>query len=380
MTVRNWFLLILLPFCGFLVVGQLYVTLPLVAEIAVQFGVTPADAALAGPAFGLAYAAGFLAFGSLSDRYGRKPVLVTGLFAVAVATALAGLAPGFGLLLAARAVQGFAASTFPPAALSLATERLPPQHKPFGISLMSFAFLAAAPLAPFFAVRSGAGVSAIMLVLAPFYALGAIGLLLSVNNRACSGMGAAREEGGGFSGLVRNGGIVAAWCAAPTVLFGFVSFHAGAQAIGGGLGADPQMLRLVGLPPLLLTFAAAPAMRRYGALITAQGGLCLAALALGLALSGTTGALMAASALLSAGVAVAIPGLIAAIAQRATDATRGRALAVYTFSLFLGASLAPPAVQALAVNGVIPIWLLPACLLVLAAFGLASIRKPSTAT
>ena len=184
----------------------------------------------------------------------------------------------------------------------------------------------------------------------------------------------------GLRACFHNAGIAAAWCAAPTVLFGFVSFHAGAQALSVSLGADLQMLRLAGLPPLLLTFAAAPVTRRYGALVTAQIGLFLAASSFGLALSGGTSALLASSALLSSGVAFAIPGLIATIAQRATDANRGLALAIYTFSLFLGASLAPPAVYALAVSDGVPLWLFPACLLVLAAFGLAAIGKPSTAT
>lgn len=378
MTFRNGFLLVLLMLCGFIIVGQLYVTIPLVADIADQFGIEPAQAALVGSAFGFAYAAGFLVFGPLSDRYGRKPILVLGLLAVAGATVLVSVATSFGLLLLARAIQGFAASSFPPAALSLTAEALPPQHRPFGISLMSFAFLAAAPLAQFFAVQSGDGLSVMMLELAPFYVLGALGLLFAVKNKA--GKGRAQEEDGRFAGLFHNAGIVAAWCAAPTVLFGFVSFHAGAQALSASLGADLQMLRLAGLPPLLLTFAAAPVTRRYGALVTARIGLFLAASAFGLALSGGTSALLAASALLSAGVAFAIPGLIATIAQRATDANRGLALAIYTFSLFLGASLAPPAVQALALSGGVPLWLFPACLLVLAAFGLAAIGKPSTAT
>ncbi|WP_421874400.1 MFS transporter [Pararhizobium sp.] len=378
MTFRNGFLLVLLMLCGFIIVGQLYVTIPLVADIADQFGIEPAQAALVGSAFGFAYAAGFLVFGPLSDRYGRKPILVLGLLAVAAATVLVSVATSFGLLLLARAIQGFAASSFPPAALSLTAEALPPQHRPFGISLMSFAFLAAAPLAQFFAVQSGDGLSVMMLELAPIYVLGALGLFFAVKHKA--GKRRAQEEDGRFAGLFHNAGIAAAWCAAPTVLFGFVSFHAGAQALSVSLGADLQMLRLAGLPPLLLTFAAAPVTRRYGALVTAQIGLFLAASSFGLALSGGTSALLASSALLSSGVAFAIPGLIATIAQRATDANRGLALAIYTFSLFLGASLAPPAVYALAVSGGVPLWLFPACLLVLAAFGLAAIGKPSTAT
>jgi MFS family permease len=170
------------------------------------------------------------------------------------------------------------------------------------------------------------------------------------------------------AGLPRDPGIAAALAAAVTVLFGFVSFYSGAQILGAAIGADLQTLRLAGLPPLLLAFAAAPLTRRHGAAVTARLGLGLAASALAVAALATPPAALAASAMLSAGVALAVPGLIATVAGRATDAARGRALSVYSFALFVGASLAPPAAQALAGVGPAAPWLLPAALLLAAAF------------
>src|SRR5690606_32369294 len=123
-----------------------------------------------------------------------------------------------------------------------------------------------------------------------------------------------------------------------------------------------------GLPPLLLAFAAAPLTRRHGAAVTARLGLGLAASALAVAALATPPAALAASAMLSAGVALAVPGLIATVAGRATDAARGRALSVYSLALFVGASLAPPAAPALAGVGPAAPWLLPAALLLAAAF------------
>lgn len=90
-------------------VGQLYVTIPMVVGIVAGFGVDPANAALIGTAFGIAYAAGFLLLSPLSDRYGRKRMILIGLAATAVATVLVGLATSFGFLLTARAVQGLTA-------------------------------------------------------------------------------------------------------------------------------------------------------------------------------------------------------------------------------------------------------------------------------
>ncbi|MFT4012164.1 MAG: MFS transporter [Paracoccus sp. (in: a-proteobacteria)] len=369
-------LLALLMACGFIVVGQLYVTIPMVSGIAAGFGIDPARAALIGTTFGIAYAAGFLVLGPLSDRYGRKRMVLIGLLATAAATALVGLATSFGLLLAGRAAQGLAASIFPPVALSLVTEELPPGQRPLGVSLMSFAFLGAAPLSQLFAAETGSSLSTIMFELAPLYLLGAAGLFLVVAGKAVV-PGATTAQSNRLASLFQDRGVVAAWVAAVTVLFGLVSFYSGMQVFGPGIGVDLQTVRLIGLPPLLLTFAAAPVTKRFGAPVTARLGLALAALAIGIGAFATPAAIMAASAFLSAGVAFAVPGLIATVAGRATNANRGLALAVYSFALFLGASFAPPVAQALAGIGIAPLLLLPAALLLAAVIALTlGIRRP----
>ncbi|MEZ5841956.1 MAG: MFS transporter [Hyphomicrobiales bacterium] len=380
MNPRHAALLVTLMACAFLVVGQLYVTIPLVGAIAAEFDASPATAAFAGSAFGFAYALGFLLFGALSDRLGRRLVLVGGLIATAAGTLLVGLAPSLATMLAARAVQGLAASLFPPAALSLVAETLPPQQRPTGVAMMSLAFLGAAPLAQILAARAGVGLSPIMLDLAPLYLIGALAVFLAAGETAHGGAAAGSGPAAVRAAPWRDAGIVAGWAAAATVLFAFVSFHAGVQALGPLPGVDAQMLRLAGLPPLLLTLAAAPMIRRFGPAATARGGLVLAATALAATALGGPATLLAASALISAGIATAIPGLIALIAGRASQATRGRALAIYTFALFLGASLAAPVAQALQPTGFMALFLLPAFLLALGAAGLAVARRPAATT
>lgn len=371
---RHIFLLLLLMLCGFLVVGQLYVTIPLVTDVAGRFDIAPERAALIGSAFGFAYAFGFLVFGPLSDRYGRLRLILFGLTTTALATLLVSWAQSFEMLLASRAAQGFVAAAFPPAALSLIAEELPPAKRPFGVSLMSFAFLGAAPLAQVFAAGMDIGLPGIMLRLAPFYLLAAIAL--AVATKTGTRQPAQKESSRGhLASLLYNPSILTAWAAAVTVLFGFVSLHAGAQTLGVALNVDLQTLRLIGLPPLLLTFAAAPLTLRYGATVTARLGLMLACLGLMLAAVGTSLTVMGASIVLSAGVALAVPGLIATVAGRATNANRGLALAFYTFCLFIGASLAPPLSQTLAQFGTAPLWLLPVGLLLIAALGITATRK-----
>lgn len=126
-------------------------------------------------------------------------------------------------------------------------------------------------------------------------------------------------------------------------------------------------MRLVGLSPLLLSIAAARLVSRFGTVATARAGLLLAAIGLVFGLGGSFGWLLMASVVLSAGIALAVPGLIGTVANRATPDVRAQAIALYTFSLFLGASVAPPVAQALAPLGWNALLLTPIAALLCAA-------------
>lgn len=144
--------------------------------------------------------------------------------------------------------------------------------------------------------------------------------------------------------------LMGAWLAACTVLFAFVSLHAGAQ-ITGFSESQLQTLRLAGLPPLLICLVAARLVSWIGPVRTARAGLVLSAIALMVGLRDGFWWVAAASVLLSAGIALAVPGLIGTVASRATADFRARAMSLYTFFLFVGASIAPPVAQALAPHG-----------------------------
>ena len=72
-------------------------------------------------AYALAFGSLLLLGGRLSDLFGRKRAFLVGLVGFAVASILGGLAPGFELLVAARALQGVFGALLAPAALSLLT-------------------------------------------------------------------------------------------------------------------------------------------------------------------------------------------------------------------------------------------------------------------
>jgi len=70
-------------------------------------------------AYALAFGSLLLAGGRLGDLFGRKRLFVASTIGFAVASVLGGAAQSFGMLVAARAVQGVFAALMAPAALSL---------------------------------------------------------------------------------------------------------------------------------------------------------------------------------------------------------------------------------------------------------------------
>ncbi|MHA7876042.1 multidrug effflux MFS transporter [Roseivivax sp.] len=99
-----------------------------------------------------AYVVGFggaqMIYGPLSDRFGRRPVLFTGLGIYCVAAVLAAFAPTFGALLALRFVQGLGAASTRVVALSVVRDRFKGEAMASVMSLVMMVFMVMPVLAP----------------------------------------------------------------------------------------------------------------------------------------------------------------------------------------------------------------------------------------
>jgi NTE family protein len=85
------------------------------------------------------FAASLIPAGRIADLIGRKRVFLTGLIVFTTASALCGVAPSAGLLIAARIVQGIGAAAMIPSALGLVLAEFPGEQRATAIGLWGMA-------------------------------------------------------------------------------------------------------------------------------------------------------------------------------------------------------------------------------------------------
>lgn len=98
-------------------------------RLAVEFSITLGEASQVVTVFAIAYGFAQLVFGPLGDRFGKYRVIGWACGASACASALCGLAPGFGGLLAARLLAGLAAAAIIPLSLAWIGDVVPYERR-----------------------------------------------------------------------------------------------------------------------------------------------------------------------------------------------------------------------------------------------------------
>jgi MFS family permease len=262
----------------------------------------------------LAYAVCSLAGGVLGDAIGHVRVLRLGLAGSVLAFAAAGLAPTFGWLLAARAVQGIAAGFIYGTTPALVTHGLPEPERARALGFLNAAIGLAFSIAPTLAgwLVDHAGWRAVFLVRAPI-ALAALAWVLITAGPAAARVPApalgARDvlRPGvlvpGLLAFVAHGGIFAIWLLAPFYLVD----RRGLATVVAGL--------LFTLTPLGMTAGAA--------------------------LAGRLPALLAGRAAVAAGLVLEAAGLFALSGAGPTTPVGALALALFVAGLGVGVFQVP---------------------------------------
>jgi EmrB/QacA subfamily drug resistance transporter len=114
-----------------------------------QFGASLAGLQWTVNAYTLTLAGLILLGGSLGDRFGRRRVFVIGVVWFALASALCGLAPNIGVLIASRALQGVGGALLTPGSLAIIQASFAPGDRPRAIGVWSGLGGVAGAIGPF---------------------------------------------------------------------------------------------------------------------------------------------------------------------------------------------------------------------------------------
>lgn len=118
-------LLRVLSAATFLIFFQAYMVGPLIPRLSAAFGVSARTIGLVVPAYLIPYGVSVLFYGLLSDRIGRRPIMLTSLSAFVVLTAFTATARSAAQLIAWRLLTGLGASGVVPLALALIADLFP---------------------------------------------------------------------------------------------------------------------------------------------------------------------------------------------------------------------------------------------------------------
>src|SRR3954452_207465 len=118
---RRWFILALIGLAQLMVVLDATIVNIALPSAQHALGFSDDSRQWIVTAYALSFGSLLLLGGRIGDLVGRKRVFIAGLAGFAAASALGGLAQGFGVLVVARALQGGFAALLAPAALSLLT-------------------------------------------------------------------------------------------------------------------------------------------------------------------------------------------------------------------------------------------------------------------
>lgn len=96
----------------------------------------------------LFFAIGLLIFGPLSDKYGRKPVLVGGALLYTIASALCALAPSITFLIITRIMQAIGAGAISAVATAIVKDAIVPEKREFILSFIQIMFVIGPVISP----------------------------------------------------------------------------------------------------------------------------------------------------------------------------------------------------------------------------------------
>lgn len=344
---RYSFIILILFISGLAIMSSFYATIPLISQLSKEFSVSDGHTVWVSSLFTLSFAVGCLLFGPLSDRVGRKKVMLWGLAALTIVTIFLGFQSSLYSIILFRGIQGLTAATFSPVVLPYVMELFPQSKKVFAISSMSTSFLMAAIIGQVFSsfVSSHLGWRYVFIILAALYFILTLLMLFFIPNLPANGISVADT----FKQMRKTMAQKSLWFAYIIALVMLLSFVGMYTALGQFLSSplfgfsDQQILyvRSLGIFGMLMSLFAGSLTKRFSVLPILRSALILSASALILLGFGANMVfIIVMSIVFVSGIAVAIPSLVSLVGELG-GAARGAAISIYTVIVNLGATIGP---------------------------------------
>ncbi len=167
---KRTLVLALLCVASFASVFNNLIIAPILPDISDDLGVRVAVGGLLVTVYAVVGGTAAFFSGPIIDRIGRKPVVVTGMAILTLATGLSALAPSFGWLMAARALAGLGVACLTPAVFSAVGDLFSYQERGRAMSWV----ISANTSASIFGVPAGAVISGLLSWRLTFVLLGAL--------------------------------------------------------------------------------------------------------------------------------------------------------------------------------------------------------------
>lgn len=351
--------------------SSFYATIPLISVFSKEFSVPEGQAVWTSSLFTLSFAIGCLVFGPLSDRIGRKKVMLGGLVALTIVTIILGFQSNLYSTIVFRGIQGLTAATFSPIVLPYVMELFPQNRKVFALSCMSAGFLMAGIVGQVFSsfVSFHLGWQYVFIILAAIYFILTLLMISFIPNLPANGVRVAEA----FKQMRKTLGQKSLWFAFVIALVMLLSFVGMYTALGKFLSSplfgfsNQQILyvRSVGIIGMLLSLFAGALVKRFSVIPILRSAIILSAAALILLGFGANMVfIVVISVVFVSGIAVAIPSLVSLVGELG-GAARGAAISIYTVIVNLGATIGPILVVQLLGTGnyVLTFSILACCLL-----------------
>lgn len=339
----------ILSWTGMVVMSSLYLTIPLISLFSDYFNISLSKAGFTSSVFSLGFALGCFFYGAIAEKYGRKNVIVFGLFSLSMITLLLGLVNDFSFILLLRGLQGLAAATFSPVALAYTLEVFPNDRKIGAVGFISTGFLVAGIVGQVFSgyVSEHSHWHVIFYVLSVVYVTTAL-LVLWILPK-----GAVQNKTGNIWAPMKKIGIIFtninlifSYIIAFVLLMSFVSMYIilGAYLTSDSIGMRSQNLiyiRAFGILGMVMSPFAGKLAKRFNVLFVLKIALSLSIIALTMmSFISTIAGLTIISILFVGGIALAVPSLVTLVSQLGWN-MGGIAVSMYTVILFAGTSVAP---------------------------------------